>query len=351
MLLNVGFRYEFLDPRAERPLAERVLVGNNQYETRLVGAVPASIKHIFSPRIGFAAPFAEFGYLFVNYGQYAQFPLFDYLYSGLNNVSLKKGVGVLVGNPDLKPEKTRAWEMSIKYALKGATVLSATYFHKETSNLIDVKTFVPTNARLAGDYGFAEFVNSPFARASGLELSVAREKEGNVTGSLSYTYMNANGISESARSGLAYFQWGVPVPAQPFPLSWDQRHTVKAIVALKLPEEFSFSCTWMYFSGRPYTYYPSRDGFTPDDPTMDFEPNNARMSDFNVVNAKLSKRVTMDLTESSPLRIDFFVDARNLLNTKNVRWVDSSGRPGGELEDLSAWWPGRRVRVGIRAEL
>src|SRR5207245_1371366 len=99
----------------------------------IVTTVPASVKHLFSPRIGFAAPFAVNGYLFINYGHYYQLPLFDYLYSGLNNVTLKKGLGVLVGNPDLKPEKTRAWETSIKYALQNSVVLVATYFHKETN--------------------------------------------------------------------------------------------------------------------------------------------------------------------------------------------------------------------------
>ena len=351
MLLNLGFRYEFLDPRAERPVAERVPDQNQVYETRIVETVPASVKHLFSPRIGFAAPFAENGYLFINYGQYYQFPLFEFLYSGLNNVSLKKGVGVLVGNPDLRPEKTRSWEMSIKYALQNGVVLSATYFNKETTNQIDVKTFVPTNARVAGDYGFAEFVNNPFATASGLELMVMKESGDPLSGSISYTFMSAEGVSEDARSGLEFFQWGQPVPARPFPLSWDQRHTVKVIATLEFPWEISLSSSWTYHTGRPYTFFPSKDGFTPDDPTLEFEPNNARLDNFNLLNVKLSKRLVIGSKDSPFVRLNVYFDGRNLLNTKNVLWVDSGGRVGGELGDLSAWGQGRRIRFGIRAEM
>jgi len=351
MLLNLGLRYEFLDPRAERPLAERVEASNNVYETKIIGSVPAKVKQMLSPRIGFAAPFAVNGYLFINYGTYYQFPLFDFLYSGLNNVSLKKGSGVLIGNPDLKPEETRSWEMSIKFALENGIVLSSTYFHKETMNQIDVKTFVPTNSSVAGDYGFAEFVNNPFAKSSGIELMAVRDRGKFMTGSVSYTFMTAEGVSESARDGLQYYQWGFPVPAKLYPLSWDQRHTVKVITVFELPMNFRISTSWVFRTGRPYTYFPSGDGFTPTDPSQVFEPNNARMKGFSLLNLKASWGTNVTFAEDSPVLLTLYLDARNILNTKNVNWVDSEGRIGGELSDLSAYDPYRRLRLGIKMEL
>ena len=351
MLLNLGVRYEFLDPRAERPVAERIQSQSGEYQTNIVTTVPASIKQMFSPRIGFAAPFAVNGYLFINYGYYYQFPLFDYLYSGLNNVSLKKGSGVLVGNPDLKPEQTRSWEMSIKFALQNGVVLSSTYFHKETTNQIDVKTFVPTNSSVAGDYGFAEFVNNPFAKASGLELMVNKDQGKLFTGSISYTYMTAEGVSENPRGGLQYYQWGVPVPAAMFPLSWDQRHTVKVVSSLGLPLDIKMSVAWVFRTGRPYTHYPSSDGFTPLDSAQEFEPNNGRMAGFNLVNVKFSRGSDVQLGEEQHMTVTLYVDVRNLFNTKDVKWVDASGRIGGELGDITAYEPYRRVRIGCRIEL
>ena len=351
MLLNLGMRYEFLDPRARRPLAERTVDQNNQYQTTIVGSSAAKVKNLLSPRIGFAAPFAENGYLFINYGQYYQFPLFDYLYSGLNNVSLKKGVGVLVGNPDLKPEVTRSWEMSLKYALQNGLVLSSTYFHKETENQIDVKTFIPTNARIAGDYGFAEFVNNPFATSNGVELVFSKDNGKVLNGSVSYTYMVAEGVSENAREGLQYYQWGIPAPAIPFPLSWDQRHTVKVIAQLQLPSEILAVASWLFYTGRPYTYFPSKDGFTPLDSLAEFEPNNARMPDYNLLNIKLSKKIDLGSAENHPYTLTVYIDLRNAFNARNVRWMDSSGRIGGELGDITAWDSYRRLHVGVKFTL
>jgi hypothetical protein len=53
----------------------------------------------------------ERGDLFVNLGWYFQYPLFDYLYTGLDRIALAKGLGAITGNPDLEPERTRQWEM------------------------------------------------------------------------------------------------------------------------------------------------------------------------------------------------------------------------------------------------
>jgi outer membrane receptor for ferrienterochelin and colicin len=230
-------------------------------------------------------------------------------------------------------------------------VLSATYFHKETNNQVDVKTFIPTNARIAGDYGFAEFVNNSFAKAGGIELTMMKEQGSPLTGSISYTFMSTEGVSENARGGLQYYQWGVDVPAKPFPLSWDQQHTVKVIGSLELPFTSSLSVSWIFHSGRPYTYFPSKNGFTPDDPTLEFEPNNARLESFSLVNIEVKKHLSVESESGTPFVADLYVDVRNLFNTRNVRWVDSSGKIGGELGDVTAWEPARRVRIGVRIDL
>ncbi|MBX2991300.1 MAG: TonB-dependent receptor [Bacteroidetes bacterium] len=348
MLLSVGLRYDFLDPTAERPATELAQTGQDEFETKITHYVPARRKQYFSPRIGFAAPFAENGYLFVNYGHFVQFPLFDYLYSGLNNVSLRKGVGVLIGNPDLEAEKTKAWEISIKYALHNEIVFSATYFDKTTYNQIDVKTFIPSNARIAGDYGFAEFVNNPYAKATGLELTIAREKRSWLTGSLSYTIMQAEGLSQDARQGLSYYQWGLQIPARLFPLSWDERHNIKLVANMSLPWDVNININWSFHSGRPFTYYPTTDGFTPLDSTIKFQPNNRSMTEYSQVDVKASKTFA-SLTDF--FRLTVFVDVRNLLNKENVLWVDSSGKIGGELGDISAFSQPRRTTIGVRLEL
>jgi outer membrane receptor for ferrienterochelin and colicin len=347
-LLNIGLRFDFLDPRASRPALELVPKANDEFEEQVSGFVPAKFKSRVSPRFGFSCPVSKKSFLFANFGFYFQYPLFDYLYTGLNPVLISTSVPALVGNPDLEPETTKMWEISFKHILPYDIVATATYFSKETDNLIDTKTFVPSKARFAGDYGFAEYVNIPSANAHGLEVVISKERAGPITGTLSYTYMEAKGLSEGASAGTDYFQWGFPVPTTEYYLSWDQRHTIKAIGTFELPWGLVMNVVWQFHTGRPYTYYPSTDGFTPDDTTISFIPNNRRMKANSVLDLKIEKEISLDAERTRSLYV--YADIRNALNDRNVRWVDANGRVGGELGDPSAYYEPRRTRIGLRVE-
>ena len=347
--ISVGLRYDFLNPTARRPAFEFVPTAPNQYRLQLNHYVPAKLKYQFSPRFGFSVPYSEGGFLFVNYGYYFQYPLFNYLYSGLDAVVLQKGVSAVVGNPDLDPERTKAWEISIKQVLVENVVGSLTYFKKETRNLVDSKTFLPTDSKFSGDYGFAEYVNNSFADVNGVEVVVSRTQGSWITGDLSYTYMVAQGVSDNANQGLNLLQWGFQPVIAPYYLSWDQRHTFKVDAAIHLPYEITCRAFYHFHTGRPYTYYPSRDGFTPSDSTLSFSPNNARMAPFSNLDIKISKPIHIALERFFDLVL--FLDARDVFNTHNVKWEDSSGKVGGELGDPSAYYIGRRIRGGVSAEI
>ena len=341
--LSFGVRLDFLDPRASRPAVELVPTTPEEYSEEVTGFVPAEAKVYISPRLGASFPLSERSVFFVNFGEYVQFPLFDYLYSGLDNVSLSGGINVLRGNPDLLAEKTRAFEVSVRHEFTDEWLGSVTYFRKETRDQIDAKTLVPTNSRIAGDYGFSEFVNNPEASASGFEFLLSRPR-GKVRGNLSYVLMSTEGLSESEDQGINLAQWGFPVASTPYPLSWDQRHTAKADVTLELPGGARADFVWQSHSGRPYTYFLSADGFTAADPNQPFIPNNRRLPSYSLLNLKISSPVPMrwgvDMT--------VFVDLRNATDALNVRWADSSGKIGGELEDPSAYYALRRLLLGLR---
>jgi outer membrane receptor protein involved in Fe transport len=345
---SIGLRYDFLDPRASRPAVELVPTTSGQYQSQLKGYVPAKMKNVFGPRFGMALPITPNSFLFVNFGVYYQFPLFDYLYQGIDNVKTRYGVNVLVGNPDLQPERTQSWEISMRYAWDHNTLLSATYFHKETQNQIDAKTFVPTNSRIAGDYGFAEYVNNPYAAASGYELVVSRENDPLLSGSLSYTYMNAEGLSETIDQGINYYQWGFQIPPELFPLSWDQRHTIKINLSSVPFYGIRFNVVGQFYTARPFTYYPSADGFHAADPNQAFVPNNRRMKNVQTLDVRIEK--SLPLKTIGLVEAEIYADIRNAFNSQNIRWMDSSGRIGGELEDPSSYFTGRRSAIGIRVQ-
>jgi outer membrane receptor for ferrienterochelin and colicin len=348
--VTFGMRWDFLDPRAERPLVEFIPTSSTEYTEKVNGSVPASFKQQISPRIALSFPLMPGSFFFINYGQYFQFPLFNYLYSGLNPVQLKYGTkNVQAGNVDLEPESSTLWEFGCKQNIKGNIVLTMTYFQKNMTNQIDTKTLIPFDSKSAGDYGFASYVNNSSGSAYGFEGVISREQSENISGSLSYTYMVTEGFSDYANQGLNIAQWGFKLAALSYPLSWDQRHTIKADIDFTAPGNIQSNVVIMYNSPRPYTYFPTRDGYTALDTSKMLLPNNARMNDFVTVNCKVSKKFEL----SSPGRIvlTVYTDIQNLLNRKNIKWMDSEGRIGGELNDPGGYYEPRRVRVGLQIDL
>jgi len=348
--VSLGIRWDFFDPRAERPTVEFIPVRPNEYTQVVSGNVRARLKHQISPRISLAAPVGPASFFFANFGHYFQFPLFDYLYSGINPATLRSGAkNVSAGNPDLEPERTVMWEVGFKHGVSERVVASATYFRKAIRNQIDSKTLVPFDSKYSGDYGFGSYVNNAEANASGVEFVLHREQHERLTGSLSYTYMMTEGVSEYVGQRMNYEQWGFPLATQSFPLSWDQRHTVKLDADFRLEGDIDVNLIVLYNSARPYTYFPTRDGFSPADTTKVLVPNNRRMDEFVTINLKLTRRFGLDPASKSAIVV--YADIRNLLNMKNVKWMDSSGRIGGELGDPGAYHDPRRVRVGLRFEI
>jgi hypothetical protein len=226
-------------------------------------------------------------------------------------------------------------------------LLTDTYFKKEFIDQIDSKTFLPSKALVAGDYGFAEYVNNAFANAEGLEFVLSRNRDEKLSGSISYSLMRTEGVSDYVNQGINLQQWGFPVLNTPYPLSWDQLHTLKISLDAQLPMDILCNVIWTYNSGRPYTFFPTRDGFTPLDSTRPFIPNNARLPSNSVVNLKFSKRFPF----SGLTSLSLYGDCRNLFNVMNPRWADSNGRIGGQLGDPSAYYDPRRFSVGVRYEM
>ncbi len=346
ILVNVGLRYDFLDPTATRPAIESIPVTDSAFVNVGRAEEKASLKHQLSPRLGAAMQLSERSYMFVNLGWYFQYPLFEYLYTGLDRVTLAKGASAITGNPNLEPERVLAYEVSLKYEFGNDIVGTVTYFRKETTNLIDSKAFVSGNSRVAGSYGFAEYVNNPYAEAKGVEVVLSKERASWIQGELSYTFMATEGTSGSASDGFFVAQYGLPPAVRVYPLSWDQRHTLKLTTTVTGPWGLSVTGYGEFHSGRPYTEYPTATGFEPVDGGR-FRVNNARMDSYLNVDLKARWRAPLEWNTGV---LSAYLEVRNLLNERNVKWVDSNGLIGGELGDPSGYYMGRRTTLGAQVE-
>lgn len=340
VVMNLGLRYEFLNPRAQRPVVEWIPITSEDFEQEIQGWAPASIKSQLSPRIGFSFPITKDDFFFINYGFFFQVPMFDYMFTGLN-FDLKKGIKALYGNPDLKPERTSAIELSYKRTFWDAWLVSFTYFNKDISGLVDTKTFLASDSK-AEDDGYSQFVNLAGGSSSGFELLLEKKYNNYISGKISYTHMSAKGLSGSIDQGINYFVWGFAVPNEEFFLSWDQRQTFVGDVFVGIPEKYGMNLLWRWHSPRPYTYFPSRTGYVAD-LSIEMKPNNARMRTVSYVDVKFFKNWSL----AKNLSIQTYLDIRNLFDKYNVLWIASDGRIGGELGDPGAYDIGRRVNVGV----
>ena len=340
-VVKFGLRYDWLDPRASRPVIEWIPTTSEEFQQEITDWVPASRKSRISPRIGLATPIDPQTYFLFNYGEFFQVPLFDQLYSGLD-LDLTRGLRVLVGNPDLQHQRTKAYEFSFRREFNPETAGSLTYFFKESFNLIDTKTFLASDSRALED-GYTQYVNLPLARSSGVELAIERRPFEGVAVKAAYTYMFSRGHSDTGLSGLNYLQWGFEPPRLMHYLSWDQRHTL-AVEARGTFRGTLINVVARYNSPRPYTYAPSASGILPEGTWL--TPNGARMRDIFQIDARLSHDIPFRIAgRETVLRV--FGDVRNLTDRKNIVWISSDGKIGGELGDPAAYRIGRRTRIGI----
>ena len=338
--LNAGIRYDVFDPKAQRPLIEFTdpSLVDSLGVRQVTEFIPATVKTQISPRFGFSVPATDKDLLFFNYGYFFQIPLFDFLYTGLDR-DFRKGVNPLVGDPDLKSEETLSYEIGLKHLLSSSLLFSITFFNKDIFNLIDTKTFLSTDSKSEDD-GFSQYVNVAFANTRGWEFVIKKTPTPYFSSQISYTYMISKGTSSSSNQNYNYTNFGFEVPAEEYFLSWDQRHTFTGSVGLTNIRKWNINVIFRMNSPRPYTYFPSNDGFTPVGTRL--VPNNRRMKAVSTLDARITRVFTV-----GALNFSAFFDGRNLLDRNNLIWVDSSGKEGGELLDPAAWDVERRMRLGF----
>jgi outer membrane receptor protein involved in Fe transport len=341
LVIKAGLRYDWLDPRARRPVIEWVPTTATEFEQQVTGWAPASRKELLSPRIGLAFPLDVQTYFLFNYGEFFQVPLFDQLYSGLN-VDLTRGLRVLVGNPDLEHQRTKSYEFAFRREFDPRAVGSLTYFYKESFNLIDTKTFTAGDSRALED-GFTQFVNLPLSRSSGVEVSFERRPEELIGYRVAYTYMVARGHADTELSGLNYLQWGFEPPRTMHYLSWDQRHTI-AVEAMGSLAGMDVNLIGRFNSARPYTYAPSASGVLPEGTTV--MPNDARMREIVQIDIRVGRDWQVRLGGREYV-VRVYGDIRNISDRANVEWISGNGVIGGELRDPGAYRIGRRSRIGL----
>ncbi len=326
-IVNIGIRWDYLN--------SEVNYWPNVLDTVDYSMISSKSKSHFSPRLGISHPIAENTVIRFNYGYFYQIPNFSLMYTNLD-ANLNTGYP-LIGNPDLKPEQTIAYELGLNHMLDDDIRLDMTVYYKDIKNLLAT--------RRIGFHGLnpvTQYVNEDYGSVKGADLTIEKIATGNFSGSLVYSYMIAKGNSSSATEGYYVYITDPDVqdpndpisnlPVKEYPLSFDQRHTATLTLSYRTPAEWKgeffgipvpgnwgLNVISKYGSGLPYTVTDNSGNHTGG-------VNEARMPAKYTVDMRFNK--DFHLGRSKSLFMSFFVEVENLFNRRNVVSVyTNTGRP------------------------
>jgi outer membrane receptor protein involved in Fe transport len=218
------------------------------------GIEESDAKTVISPRLAFSVMMTDRFLFRSNIGLYAQPPLYDHVYQYYNLIPLPYYLYrwlPLVGNPDLAPEKTMAYEIGFQGKIHRNLSTTINIFYKDVYDLVGTR-FVRGYPR---DY--VRYQNIEIANIKGCEAIVELQNSF-FTGKISYTLSWARGTSSYAEEVYDLYNWlesydTLTYFAQEYYLDFDQRHRIFIQSISKLPLEVKFYLFGYLGVGFPYT--------------------------------------------------------------------------------------------------
>ncbi|MEE4310401.1 MAG: TonB-dependent receptor [candidate division KSB1 bacterium] len=319
LIANIGLRFDFYDLNTEYFV-------DKFYPLKDPGArKDVDIHTRFQPRIGISFPVSEFSVFHLNYGTFTQRPNFNQLF--YNEINDDEGIVTLytLGNPQLQPEDTKAYDVGIVRSFTGGFQLDVSAYYKDVKNLVESAYY-----KTEGGESYRTYINKDYANIKGFHVSLERSV-GNVRGYVRYNYESAKGKNSNPDNLAVPVTILNYVPSEeelidlqevrfPEDVFLDYDRTNKLIMNLRFVTpsnagieilgvhpfaNMSISNTFRYYSGRPYTLPPSLDPFGQ---ALKFSKRTPREREWRV---RIEKKI-----RSAQTTITGYVEIFNLLNEK-----------------------------------
>lgn len=374
IIINAGVRLDYWRIGGD---AIRTPIANDPSRANYVDYEPPgkSGEAYVSPRLGIAYSVTDRDVFHFNYGYFYQRGRHDYYLTGVNQ--LQTGGTPVIGNPDLKPSKTIAYELGVRHQFGADFLLDVSTYYKDIKNWIQTASqnqlYFELGIPLQSRQNAAIYYNADYASVRGFEFNLTKDYGSYLSGRLTYTISWATG-KNSYDIGSDVTRSNYVVPAGETPLAWDRRHQVVfnlgANYALK-GEPFSaewlrsgWTINWLsqFLSGLPYT------------PTQ-VNGNNIEGQEFGK-NSPWTYQTDINVARhfrTGGLEWRALLEVRNLFNVRNVLGWDrnqntidtyNDGEPGFINDSNSpnyglnpkaganpdAWDIPRQVRVGLAVD-
>lgn len=340
LVVNAGLRLDMRDPDAEwwqDPLQPFTEVNGAAVRSPDESVDP---QLALSPRLGLAFPFTDTAVLHAAYGHFLQFAPLHALY-GNHERNRDYSRTPLLGNPDVKPQRTVAWEFGLVQDLGGGSQLSLSAWYKDLDNLLSTREVIQYTQT------WVVYHNTDFANVRGVDLSWSHPLYERVHIQFDYTWMNARGNAAEPESGLIRAEGGEEPEFNEFPLEYEQVHDLACHARLNLLPNLDMELVGEAGSGLPYTPFI--------DIGVDVPTNSSNRPWTVRTDASLRWRDAFGLAGLS-----LWLEGRNLLDRSNViRVYPSTGDPFEDprgligstpdaLHDPSHVEAPRSLRIGLQ---
>lgn len=276
----------------------------------------------FSPRLSIGYPVTDRIVFYFNYGHFLQFPDRENYFRDPFTSTLNDNQ---IGNPDLKPQRTVAYEAGFEDQFTDDMAFALRAFYKD---IFDYVTLVQLTNRTR------MMRNLDYASSRGFEMTF-RQDISNFSMNLSYSYQLAKGRSSNSLASVLNPEFQLPRETR---LDWDQNHTANFFATYRVgPKEegtlfglpfinnYGISLTWSFGSGFPYSPYVS--GRT--SIQSQYLQNSGTKPYTSTINLSMYKG--FKLTENLNIMATF--DITNLFNRRNVIGVQSHTGEAPEYGD------------------
>ncbi len=353
IILNLGLRFDYFDPEGvvladpQDPDVNHPLLPEHVYknyspavtDSELVAYTLAereafwyndvSAKTQISPRLGVAYPITDRGAIHFSYGHFFQIPQFRYLYENPEfEVARGSGLGTIIGNADLDPQKTVMYEIGLQQALSDVDAFDITMFYR------DIRDWVGTSEAISmyvAGTSYSRYINKDYANARGVTLTYDRRFIDGLSAGLDYSYMVVEGSASDAADAYNAARENQSPKISLIPLGWDQTHTLNASLAVG-------SHTWRatllgrFASGTPYTPSFARGQIAGSGQYVGLAENSERKPNVYNIDLKLYKKL-----DFGRLRYTVFLNIYNVFDTRNETGVYSTtGRATYDLDAQTA---------------
>lgn len=315
IIFTPGLRVDYFDPNSKYRTGTATFIRINEAN----GFQDADAKVYVSPRVYVTYPLTETSRLDMSYGLFLKTPDLQYLYDGFGTWYATSGM--VIGNPDMKAQRSSQYQISYENWLTENLTLNVTAYYKDIYNQLG------TVYAMASPNPFYIYSTTEYGSSKGVEFTLDLRPSNHIYSNINYALAQNVGTSPGVSSNV-----GRPVdpytdklafPLSEFYMSNDIRHKVNyelgfqwqnndgpTVFGIQPLENASIAFTGMWRSGYPYTR-TKRSG----EPVSDY--NECRQPSYWGIDMRIKKGFNLaDFfgEGAGHTRIEFFLDVSNLLN-------------------------------------